>query len=116
MKKYEIIRQDTYKLEIEVKDASGSAIDLSGGTMTFTLRSNTATTATATDTNSVKTKTLTTFTDGTNGRTDLILDGDDTNLEPDTYSADVQFKTADNPPKRFSTLFQVAIIPDVSRV
>ena len=82
-------RGDTqrYKLTLTEKE-TGDPIDLTGGTMWFTLKSK----ASDTDADAVVQKQVTTHLDAVNGITEVVLDATDTtNADAGRYYYDFQF-------------------------
>ncbi len=86
-----VIRGDTRTVSLTFLDSDGSTpLDLTGGTVYFTVQS---TSDPADDTANLKfQKTATSFTDAVNGQHSFTLTHTDTNIDPDTYWYDAQFK------------------------
>lgn len=84
-----IKRGDTYNYNIVVKDSAGAAIDCTGWTIWFTVRSNFANTRIINDTDALISKELT----GTaSGIIALALSNIDTDISPGSHKYDIQIK------------------------
>jgi hypothetical protein len=84
-----IIRGDTRLIKAQIVDAQNQPIDITGGTVFFTLnkRSNPDD-----DSQAIISKDITSFTNASQGRVDVLLESDDTNdLQNGTYYYDIQF-------------------------
>lgn len=85
------IRGDDEDYEVTVKDEDGVVIDLTGGTLFFTVKEN----KTDTDAQSLIYKTITSFDAPTTGIQIISLTHDDTDINPGDYWFDIQFKTSE---------------------
>ncbi len=83
-----LIRGDSRNIQVTVKDSSGNAIDITGGTVFFTVN---ALEEPDDDTGAVITKDVTSHTDALSGVSTIELTSDDTDVEPGEYWYDVQF-------------------------
>ena len=87
-----VIRGDTRTVNLTFLEADGSTpINLTGGTVYFTVNSSSDPDD---DTTTAFQKTTTSFTDATAGEHTFTLTHSDTNIDPDTYWYDAQFKDA----------------------
>lgn len=85
-----VIRGDTRTVNLTFLESDGSTpVDLTDGTVYFTVNSSSDPTD---DTSTAFQKSTTSFTDATNGQHTFTLTHDDTNIEPQTYWYDAQFK------------------------
>jgi len=82
----EIFRGDSKNYKLILTDNSGNPIDLTGKTVIFTVKKS----ENDDDSNAKIQKVITTHTDPVNGKTEISLLPDDTELEPDTYIFDIQ--------------------------
>lgn len=83
----EIIRRDHSRLEVTLTDIDDNPIDLTDGTLFFTVKKRES----DPDSQAVIKKQFTEFDDPTNGITEIILTPDETNIPPGNYYYDVQF-------------------------
>jgi hypothetical protein len=106
------IRGDSRVLAVSVVDSSGNPVDITGGTVFFTLN---ATQNPTDDSGAVISKTVTSHTAPTLGQTQVTLTNTDTqSLTPGQYYYDIQYKdTAGNITSTKADVFQV--IGDVTR-
>lgn len=106
------IRGDSRVLAINVVDATGNPVDITGGTVFFTLNASNAPTD---DTSAVLQKTQTSHTAPTLGQTTITLTNTDTqSIAPGNYYYDLQYKDASgNITSTKPDVFQ--IIGDVTR-
>lgn len=87
--KIEMIRGDTRTITATFVDSDGVAIDLTGGTVFFTVNASSEPTD---DTSAIVEKDVTSFSDPTSGVATITLDSADTNsATPGTYWYDCQF-------------------------
>lgn len=90
----EIIRGDTRAIDVTVKDSSGSPINITGGSVFFTVN---ASESPADDTDAEISKDVTSHTDAANGESRINLTSTDTDIDPGEYFYDIQFvDSADN--------------------
>lgn len=89
--KIEMIRGDTRTITATFVDSEGAAIDLTGGTVFFTVN---ADKEPSDDSSAVITKDVSSFTDPTTGIQSITLSSTDTNITPGTYYYDCQFVSA----------------------
>jgi hypothetical protein len=94
MSNIEVIRGNTRVLNLNFTE-DGSAIDITGYTVWFTVREKVAKTSVTTDTDAViaKKQLPAELTDPTNGKTVITLSSTDTDIEPNNYIYDVQLKS-----------------------
>jgi len=88
MAKLTIIRGDTRTITATFVDSSGTAIDLTGGTVFFTANADSSPTD---DTSAAIEKDVTSFDAPATGVQDITLSASDTNVTPGTYYYDLQF-------------------------
>lgn len=87
-----VIRGDTRTINLTFLQSDGSTpIDLTGGTVYFTVNSSSDP---SDDTGTTIQKTATSFTSATTGQHTFTLTHDDTDIDPNTYWYDAQFKDA----------------------
>lgn len=112
MKIKKFIRGDTRAINVTVTDSAGAAVDLTGGTVFFTLNASSDPTD---DTDAVVEKSVTSHTDPTHGLTTITLDHADTDsLAADIYYYDIQFVDAQgNVTSKQADTFE--IIADITR-
>jgi hypothetical protein len=84
----EVIRRDDAEFEITFTDKDGTAINLTGGTVFFTVKKK----LTDTDADAVISKEVSSFNAPTTGIMTLSLTDTETNITPRAYYYDVQFK------------------------
>ena len=85
-----VIRGDTRTVNLTFLESDGSTpVDLTGGTVYFTVNTSSDP---SDDTGAAIAKTATSFTDATAGQHTFTLTHSDTNIDPDTYWYDAQFK------------------------
>ncbi len=85
-----VIRGDTRTVNLTFLESDGSTpINLAGGTVYFTVNSSSDP---SDDTGVAFQKTATSFTDATAGEHTFTLTHSDTNIDPNTYWYDAQFK------------------------
>ena len=87
----EIIRGDDTTLEFTFKDVDGSAIDLTGSEVFFTVKKN----AKDLDADAVVIKDWVFPGDGSDGVLEFTLTSEDTDLDTRAYSYDIQIKDSD---------------------
>lgn len=106
------IRGDSRVLAVNVVDSSGNPVDITGGTVFFTVNASNAPTD---DTAALISKTVTSHTAPATGQTQISLTNTDTqSLTPGTYYYDLQYKdTVGNITSTKPDVFQV--IGDVTR-
>lgn len=108
-----IIRGDDTTIELTYQDADGNAIDLTGATVYFTVKS--AFDDDDTDADAIISKDITSHADPTNGRSDIVLTDEDTDVAlSEHYIADVQIKNAAGAITT-SSIFSVEVTGDVTR-
>lgn len=88
MAKIEVIRGDTRTITATFVDSDGTALDLTGGKVFFTVNANREP---ADDTAASVQKTITSFDNPTTGVQTITLTSSDTNIDPGTYFYDCQF-------------------------
>jgi hypothetical protein len=88
-----VIRGDDVTLNATFKDENGTAINITGYTVFFTVKNNYTST---TDDNALISKTVTSHSDPTNGQTTITLSNTDTNLDEGNYFYDFQTKDGSN--------------------
>ena len=88
----EVFRGDDKSLNLTLKDAAGTAIDITGYTIFFTVKSSTDTAAN--DDGALISKTVTSHTDAAAGESTISLTGSDTDISEGTYVYDIQTKDA----------------------
>jgi len=108
----ELKRGDDRTIQLTYKDSDGNAIDITGYTVFFTVKS--AIDNDTTDANAIISKTITSHSDPTNGITNIALTASDTNVTPGIYTADIQIKTGGGSISS-SDRFSVSITGDVTR-
>lgn len=89
MSKITVIRGDDITLNATFKDENGTAINITGYTIFFTVKDNYTSTD---DTSALISKTVTSHSDPTNGKTLITLSKTDTNLSEGNYYYDFQTK------------------------
>lgn len=87
-----INRQDTYTRTINLIDSAGAAINATGWTIYFTVRTSVASTSTTTDIDAIIAKEVS---GEATGIQTLLLTSSDTDINPDTYVYDFQIKKTD---------------------
>ena len=88
-----VIRKTTVPLVVTFTDAdTGSAIDITGYTVFFTVKKNTSQVKDATDNDALIQKTLTTFSDGAQGVARINLTATDTSIPAGSYVYDIGYK------------------------
>lgn len=90
--KVTIIRRDHANLEITLTDVDGNAVDLTGGTLFFTVKN----TIDDVDDDALISKEITTFSAPTTGVATVTLTPTETDLPAGNYFYDVQFKSSGN--------------------
>ena len=90
----EVIRGNTRVLNLNFTEDS-SVVDITGYTVWFTVREKVAKTSVTTDTDAViaKKQLPAELTDPTNGKTVITLSSTDTDIDPNNYIYDIQFKS-----------------------
>lgn len=86
-----VIRGDTRQISLTFLEADSTPIDLTGGTVYFTVN---ASSDPADDTSKAIQKTATSFTSAITGQHTFTLTHTDTNITPGTYWYDAQFVDA----------------------
>lgn len=86
-------RGNTLPIDLTITDATGTPVDLTGATVYFTAKTAESDTD-ATDTNASIKKDVTDHTDPTAGETTILLDADDTTVNPGNYFYDITVKYA----------------------
>jgi hypothetical protein len=81
-----IFRGDDLDITVQINDADGNGIDLTGSTLFFTVKSD----LTDSDDNAAISKDITSHTDAVNGTTEINLSPTDTNISPGGYHYDLQ--------------------------
>lgn len=89
----EIKRGNTLPITVNITDANGAPVDLTGATVYFTAKSAESDTD-ADDTNAKIKKDVTVHSDPTAGETLIVLDADDTTINPGNYYYDITVKYA----------------------
>lgn len=107
-----IIRGDNTTIELTYQDSDSNAIDLTGATVFFTVKS--AIDADATDANAIIQKDVTSHADAANGRSDIELSDSDTDVALGEYLGDIQIKNAAGDIIS-SQVFTVQVKGDVTR-
>lgn len=107
----EIIRGDSETIEFELTD-NGEAVDLTGSEVFFTAKP--ALTNDAGDTTAVIKKNVTSHSDPTEGKTQIILTSTDTNVTPGIYYYDIQVKKSGNIITSIKAR-QLEVLADVTR-
>lgn len=87
-----ITRGDTIKRNLTFKDADGTAIDITGWTVSFTVRKKIPVKAIVTDVDAIIAKVITTHITPISGLSTFTLSKTDTNIDPGTYFYDIQVK------------------------
>lgn len=87
-----IIRRDDVAFELTFTDVDGAPVDITGGTVFFTVKRRIS----DTDLEALITKEITIFDDPTNGIAILILTSAQTNIPAGSYFFDIQLKTIDS--------------------
>jgi len=90
--KITIIKRDSYSFPLTFKDADCVAIDITGYTIFFTVK--TLANIDSADTTAIIQKSITTHTSPTTGQSLLTLTATDTDQTAGTYYYDIQVKTA----------------------
>ena len=85
-----VYRGDSKTYNLTFTDG-GTALDITGYTIFFTVK--VIVDDSADDTNAVISKTVTSHTDPTNGITEIVLSPTDTDIDVGTYDYDMQYKT-----------------------
>jgi len=93
MSKITVIRGDDVTLNATFKDENGTAINITGYTVFFTVKSDLTAT---TDTGALISKTVTGHSSPTTGQTTVSLTSTDTNLAEGNYYYDFQTKDGSN--------------------
>ena len=107
----EIIRGDTISLPITIKDSDGVAIDITGATVFFTIKSD----ETLADTSASVSKTVTSHPAPASGQTTVELDPTDTeDLTAGIYYWDIQIKYSDDTIQSTKAQ-QVRVLADITR-
>jgi hypothetical protein len=88
----DVIRGDTRGVECVFKDSDGTPLNLTGGTVYFTVNSSDDPSS---DSSAVIQRSATSFTDATNGSHTFTLTHSDTNIPPGEYWYDSQFIDSD---------------------
>lgn len=86
MAKLEIYRGDCKTYELQFLDASGTAIDISGDVVMFTVKKDLS----WPDGSAIIAKNVSTHVDAASGLTNISLAGSDTYVTPDVYYYDIQ--------------------------
>lgn len=85
-----VIRGDDVTLTMTFRDSDGNAIDITGGTVFFTVKKRLS----QTDAQAAIQKEVTSHSDPTNGQTRVALSKTDTDITPGVYKYDFQLRTA----------------------
>lgn len=107
-----IIRGDDTTIELTYQDGDGNAIDLTGATVFFTVKS--AIDDDSTDADAIIQKDVTVHADAVNGRSDIDLTDSDTDVALGEYLGDIQIKNAASDIVS-SQAFAVEVVGDVTR-
>ena len=86
-----IRKGDTRTIEVTVKDSTGTVVNLTGGTLYFTVN---ATKIPTDDTSAAIAKTVSSFDAPTTGVQNITLSSSDTDITPGKYYYDAQFVTS----------------------
>jgi hypothetical protein len=92
MQTIEIIRGDDVTLSITLTDVNGTALNITDGTVFFTIKQN----ITDTDTDALLKTSVTSHTNGAAGLTSIPLTATQTDITPGVYYYDLQVKDAQN--------------------
>ncbi len=84
----EIVRGDDRLLNLTFTDDNGNAIDLTGGTVFFTVKKQ----KNDLDADAIITKTVTSHTNAAGGLSQIDLTNSDTNITAQTYHFDLRYK------------------------
>jgi len=107
----EIIRGDTTDITVTITDENGSAVDITGATVYFTIKSKIS----DDDSNSLIQKEITNHTDPINGKTTISLSATETaEFPPDNYVWDLQIKFPDGTVTS-AKYDKLVVLPDVTR-
>lgn len=87
--KIDIIRGDYRNIEVTFRKSDGSAYDLTGGTVFFTVNSSQDP---SDDTGAEIQKDVSSHSNPTEGKTTISLTSSDTEIDPGTYYYDIQLK------------------------
>lgn len=111
MAKIRIIKGDDITFDCEFKNGC-SAVDLTGATLFFTIK--TLANADNSDTTAIISKTITNHYDAVNGRTRIELTSTDTNVKAGNYWYDIQLKDSGG---KISSCEkgQIEILQDITR-
>jgi hypothetical protein len=86
------VRKTTVPLLVTITDSTGTAIDITGYTLFFTVKKNTSQPQNTTDADALISKTLTTFSDPTHGIARITLSSTDTSIPAGSYLYDIGYK------------------------
>jgi len=107
-----VIRGDTCSFNLIFKDSNKDPIDLTGWTIYFTIRKFVASSSIRNDDCAVFSKQITTGDD--TGIIAIDLTSRDTNIEPEMYKYDIQYKKPDGTTKSTS-IYEFEILEDITR-
>ena len=88
----EVYYNNDKTINLQFNDSTGSAIDITGWTVRFTVKDKSD--LDNNDTKAVIKKDVTSHSDPTNGQTSVTLTDTDTSIEPQLYKYDIKFETA----------------------
>jgi len=91
MSEITINRGNTFSGTVTVTNADGTAKDITGYTLFFTVKKN-SNSDIVTDSDAIISKTVTSHSDPTGGITTISLTSTDTTINPGTYFYDIKFK------------------------
>ena len=111
-----IIRSNTKNFTITFKDSNGDAIDITGYTVWFTVRSTIPSTSVTDDTGAIIAikQESGDLTDPTNGITQFTLTSSNTNIDTGTYYYDIQYST-DGTDRYSNSIGKFIVAPDITR-
>lgn len=107
-----LIRGDTKTITLIYQDNSGTAIDITGYTVFFTIKTDPD--DDSIDSNAIIMKNIISHTNPTNGTTLISLSNTDTDIDPGLYVADIQIKDI-NSNITSSNKFSVSVSRDITR-
>ena len=108
-----LIRGDDYQIPVTITNADGTAYNLTGATVRFTVKP-TLQLDTDSDASAVIAKTIISHTDASAGETEIVLSNTDTNITPWNYTYDLQITTVAGK-VHSSYSGKVTVLADVTR-